>query len=676
MSRHLNYPSHTRLIAAVLIAVFVVTAALSVRGKSSTWDEPMHLVAGISYLQTGDPRLNTDHPPLARLLGALPTFFIPIDRVSEKSPIAWENADLLNAPNELIGDFEDRLLWMSRLTMLSLSVLLGALLYAWGSQLFGSKAALLPLSLFVFCPPLIANAPIVATDLANTTFVFSAVYGWWRYLQIPSVPRLLWTCLAVAAAFTTKFTAILLIPIFFVLGVLSWVGTGKKSCHSFNKQAWIVGGAWLAIGIAVWFGINLIYGFDGSFLTPPEYLVRAQHLHIDSSNMIVNSILQLNSIWPSWLPVPLPFYYMIIVFSQIVHVTAGHLTYFLGEASTGGWSNYFALLLLIKLPLASLLLIGLGAVLAIRRFPEGAYNLSFLLLPPLLLIWIASNGKLQIGIRHILPAMPFLFLLSGYIMQEKLNRWHQAVIGLLVVSTAWSTYSVHPYYLMYYNFLAGGPEQGWRISVEGDDWGQGGADLTRWLKVHHVKQLAFGAFGWSAIPLYRAGIAVKPVPCEDNGELVAIHAGTLLRTFTLDQAKCYAWMRLRQPDEKIGYSIFLYNTRNAGAAKTVNRRPPPPADVGDFNRALQLQLAGQLEPAIQLYQDYLKREPNYYQARFNLGHALMAAGRCVEAIEEFQRTLALWPGYAETHLHLAHCYRELGQEEAAQRHEKAYTSSQ
>lgn len=45
------------LLAAVLIAIFVITAALSVRNTSATWDEPFHLAAGVAYLQTGDPRL-------------------------------------------------------------------------------------------------------------------------------------------------------------------------------------------------------------------------------------------------------------------------------------------------------------------------------------------------------------------------------------------------------------------------------------------------------------------------------------------------------------------------------------------------------------------------------------------------------------------------------------------
>ncbi len=649
------------LLAAVLIAIFVITAALSVRNTSATWDEPFHLAAGVAYLQTGDPRLNWDHPPLARLIASLPVWLTPIDPIAKQSPTAWKSADVLNAPNGSLDTFEERLLWSSRLTILSLAILLGSLIYAWGSELFGPKAALLPVALYAFCPPLLANAPLVATDLTITTLMFAAVYAWWRYLQAASRGWLLWTCLFVSLSFTAKFTAIALVPIFFLLGALSFLGSAGTQQPDFRHRLWIVGGAWLAIGLAVWFGINLIYLLDGSFLTPPEYIDRVKDLHPH----LKGGAEKLNQIWPSWLPVPLPLFYTLGFFSRLTHLEGGHLTYFLGEVSNGGWPNYFLIMLLIKLPLASLFLIGIGMLFGIRRLPSGTLGLAFLLLPIILLLWIASSGKLQIGIRHILPTLPFLLLLSGYFLQGQASYRRHILIGLLIASAAFSSFSVYPYYLMYFNFLAGGPDQGWRISLEGDDWGQGGADLRQWLENHNVKHLAYGPFGWSAGPLRRAGISTSAVPCEDNGELVAIHLGTLLKAFTPEQVRCYTWMRLRKPDEKIGYSIFLYNTKNIP-------RPPPPSDLHLFNQALALQLKGEKAQSIQVYRQYLLREPDYYQARFNLACALMDTGQCEAAIPEFERTLMLWPGYKEVHLHLANCYRKLGRQDEGRQHEEQY----
>ena len=133
---------YSHYLAIILIAIFVVISASSVWQKSTTWDEPFHLTIGVTQLQTGDPRLNSDHPPLARLIAAIPTLFMSLDSVVDNMGVAWEQADLINAPNAFFGTIEDRALWPARLMMLSFSVLLGALLYFWGLELFGPVKAL------------------------------------------------------------------------------------------------------------------------------------------------------------------------------------------------------------------------------------------------------------------------------------------------------------------------------------------------------------------------------------------------------------------------------------------------------------------------------------------------------------------------------------------------------
>ena len=60
--------------AAVLCIVGAV-GALEVRsalGETQTWDEGIHLVAGFTYLTRGDYSWNQEHPPLAKIMSALP----------------------------------------------------------------------------------------------------------------------------------------------------------------------------------------------------------------------------------------------------------------------------------------------------------------------------------------------------------------------------------------------------------------------------------------------------------------------------------------------------------------------------------------------------------------------------------------------------------------------------
>jgi hypothetical protein len=466
-----------------------------------------------------------------------------------------------------------------------------------------------------------------------------------------------------------KYTGLLLGPIFMMLGAASCISA--QSGHSrFDFLKMIrIGRGGLVISIATVFIINLGYLGDGFALKTTDYLTRSSGLN----PAFQQCAKVLAAGWPEWLPVPLPFYYVVGAIYQLMHTQGGHFTYFMGEASNGGWPNYVPLMLLFKLPIPTLSLIFLGIVLAIGRLPGGWRSLLFVVVPPTFFVFIVSHGSLQIGFRHLLPAVPFMVLLSGYVAEWATNVWRRAAIILALSVNAWGSIMIFPNYLMYFNTLAGGPDQGWRISIEGDDWGQGGAPLVRWLREHQINGLAFGSFGWSGRTLAREGIRTWPVPCADNGSLVAIHASTLLKPRNLQEYQCYAWMRMRKPEEKIGYSIFLYNAgERLSISSATAQRPAHPADLELFNQALKFQLVGQLFPAIRLYREYNEREPTYYQSHFNLGMALMQQGEYLSAIEEFNKTLQLWPGYTESFLHLAKCYRALGQEEKSLEYEMRY----
>src|SRR5436309_15642387 len=71
--------------AIALISIFCLQALLAIRRLSATSDEPIHLAAGYSYLQTRDFRLNPEHPPLAKLAAALPLIILrpTLDRTHE-----------------------------------------------------------------------------------------------------------------------------------------------------------------------------------------------------------------------------------------------------------------------------------------------------------------------------------------------------------------------------------------------------------------------------------------------------------------------------------------------------------------------------------------------------------------------------------------------------------------
>ena len=66
-------PSRIVLAGAVLLlALMALLADGAVRRESATFDEIAHIGAGVSYLQKQDMRMNEEHPPLAKVLAAVP----------------------------------------------------------------------------------------------------------------------------------------------------------------------------------------------------------------------------------------------------------------------------------------------------------------------------------------------------------------------------------------------------------------------------------------------------------------------------------------------------------------------------------------------------------------------------------------------------------------------------
>ena len=56
----------------LLLAILMTQLVLTIRQESITWDEDDHIYSGYMSLKTGDFGLNPEHPPLVKMLAALP----------------------------------------------------------------------------------------------------------------------------------------------------------------------------------------------------------------------------------------------------------------------------------------------------------------------------------------------------------------------------------------------------------------------------------------------------------------------------------------------------------------------------------------------------------------------------------------------------------------------------
>src|SRR2546426_6561020 len=230
MSRRREWAAHP-LIPGALLAVFFLQMLTASALKSPTFDEPAHIGAGLSYFKTGEFKVNPQHPPLLKEVGALPLLMIgarfPV------SPYEWKALGDRPQPffqwqlgrDIIFGNDPDRVMFWSRLPFILLAVLLGAVIVAWGRRLLGATAAAGALLLYVFDPTIVAHGPLVATDSGFATFAVLFLFSLWHYLNHRSLKRLLLCGGALGLVLATKFTAVILLPVALalMLGATRWI---------------------------------------------------------------------------------------------------------------------------------------------------------------------------------------------------------------------------------------------------------------------------------------------------------------------------------------------------------------------------------------------------------------------------------------------------------------------
>ncbi|NJN83129.1 MAG: hypothetical protein HC802_13150 [Caldilineaceae bacterium] len=220
----------------------------------------------------------------------------------------------------------------------------------------------------------------MTTDLPLTCFFFVAVWQLWRWLDQPHWAAILLAGIAAGLAMASKYTGLLIWPV--VVGIL--LIYPAQDGVSWRRRAVMLIGMAASAMMVLW----ALYSFD---FGPIAAL-------------------------PINLPLPAPFYWQQLsnTFSHIVNPADANLAYLLGQASVQGWWYYFPIALAVKTPLPTLILALAGLFLmAWRRL---WWRQSVLWAPVLAFLVLALTGALTIGYRHMLPAIPFLIMLTGNVV--------------------------------------------------------------------------------------------------------------------------------------------------------------------------------------------------------------------------------------------------------------------
>ncbi|MDP3800226.1 MAG: glycosyltransferase family 39 protein [bacterium] len=561
-------------VAGIIIISALALAIFSVKGDSVTTDESPHVTAGYSYLTQNDMRLNPEHPPLMKDLAGIPLLFknlnIDLEHYSWKTDI---NGQWTFGTHFLYesGNNPDEIIFNARLAVMLIFVLLGIMVYIWTKERYGAKTGLLGLFLTVFSPNIIANGRYVTTDVAAAFAFVLGTYFFVKFINNQTKKNLLFAGIAFGIAQLLKFSLIILVPLFVFTGIVYWFISKKIS---FVKLVASLTGIFFIGALVIW----PVYQFHvWKYPVERQKADTAFTLRSYPVKPIADAV-----IWATDKPLLRSYaQYSLGLLMVFQRTGGGNTTYFLGEVNNQAWKSYFPTVYALKetIPALSLmliaLLIGIKNIFKNRNRIKKWLTESFteiVWLSFIAIYWALSiKGNLNIGVRHVLPTFPFIYMLtagqiSGWV-KTGLKPIKVLVVCIFAVWLGMETLNTYPYYLTYYNELAGGPDNGYKYAVDSNlDWGQDLKRLTAYVNENNIEKIKLDYFGGGS-PEYYLGNKYERLDANNvlqrHGWLAV--SATLLQNGRANAVKgfqgnttSYKWLDSYTPVTKIGYSIFVY----------------------------------------------------------------------------------------------------------------------
>ncbi len=268
--------SRRQVLAYVLLLTLFAQVALAARYTSITLDEPLHITSGYACLVTGDYRLVEEHPPLLKMLQALPLLLARPRLPDPRDVPGWDESDLIVAAQNVVVPYRpiEPLVFAARVPTMLIGVLLAALVYRWAAETFGTGAGLLALTLCAFDPNILAHTGVAATDLGAACAIFASAYTFWRWMRQASGPswrRCLLAAVVLGLALGVKTTALMLPPIFGAFIFL--MRPPKRSLRPYLLQALVGAGvAFLVLWTIYRFEIGAVPGLPFPIPAPSHLL--------------------------------------------------------------------------------------------------------------------------------------------------------------------------------------------------------------------------------------------------------------------------------------------------------------------------------------------------------------------------------------------------------------------
>jgi tetratricopeptide (TPR) repeat protein len=629
-------------VVGVLLLAMAGQLALYASRQSQTWDEGDHIYAGYRSWKDADFGLNPEHPPLVKLLATIPLLGMSLE-VPPLQDRYFKHEAFLGGRDFVYGNDADRIHALVRIGPALLTLAMGLVAFLAGREMFGAGAGLIALVLLAFDPNVLAHGALVTTDVGFSLFMLAAVYGFYRYVRAPSVPRLVLVGVATGLGMATKHTGVLIPLVLVLLAVTELWGPTAPDTHRPRRGARALRlTAVLAVAGVIAFALLwAFYGFryaarPGSLALNPGFADLVGFLSPPRSEIL--------SALARWHLFPESYLYG---FADVFVTEGFYRSYVLGKAYPHGVWFYFPVALLVKSTLTFLVLPIVIAAAVLTKRLAGRREILFLAVPPLVHLLVAVSSRMNIGIRHVMPVYAFLAVLGGgalWAFARRGRSWKYVVAGLLLLHVG-SSVRAFPAWMAYSNELWGGPTRTYEhLSDSNTDWGQQLESLAAYLDERGVRECWFAYFAQATVDWSYYGIPCKPLPTADGfwfGDApqvppviegtVVISAG-VLSGFEVgpEPLHLYAPFQKVQPTAQIDGGLFVFDGRF---------QIPLASALALTEKAEDTLEAGRADEALRDARRALGLAPTAVKPNLVAGDALVALGRKDEARSFYEAAL-------------------------------------
>jgi 4-amino-4-deoxy-L-arabinose transferase-like glycosyltransferase len=526
------------LVLAAVVGLLVL-GGFEAWHDSATFDEPVYVSSGVVAILHHDLADNAEHPPLFKVLAALPVLavhpVVPGDGNWDRNNERVYSAAFVEA--QVRAGTMHRVTFASRLAPLLECGLLALALYGLAALLFGPAAGVLAALLWLLDPLVVGLGHLDGVDLpfALTTVLVS--WAMVRWLRRRDRRSLLWLGAACGAAVSAQSTGLLLGALAVAVVLAAGIRGGLRGWRLWRQPLGVVLTAWVLVW-AVYIVLDPAVVVHSAFLVPQPYLEGLKFL--------------------------------------ATHDTGGAPGFLLGVSWTGASVWFWPATLAVKVSTPVLVLLVAGTVVLIALVRAGRVSRSTwhqtvvaVAVPALVLFVVELPNPRTLGVRYLLPSIALWTVLASPLALVMSRRLAALALGLVLAAAAAVTVSSYPHSIAY---TAPPFRPAYRVATDSNvDWGQDFSLLVAWSRGRHPYVAYFGPRGIGEGDIAGARRLVGVAPGTITG-WVAASASDL----TSEDRESLGWLRAYCPVGTLGGSILLYRFDIAPTAEPGPSAPAPP----------------------------------------------------------------------------------------------------